>query len=159
MCHQSASIVLHSWRLGPHIEGGRLLWPLLKAGMTVLTQFFCKMYFLYVSRGRKKTGSILGGFTPLKKLFFPTPGSSLSFTKIAATLQKLRLLSNSRVAYDHRTQLKSFTKIAATLQKLRLMRIYTPPIGGHHRQPNKWISEIKISWVGRPTSPTQPQHL
>ena len=35
-----------SWRLGPHIEGGRLLWPLLKAGMTVLTQFFCKMYFL-----------------------------------------------------------------------------------------------------------------
>ena len=78
----------------------------------------------------KKTGSILGGFTPLKKLFFPTPGSSLSFTKIAATLQKLRLLSNSRVAYDHRTQLKSFTKIAEHF-------IYTPPIGGHHRQPNK----------------------
>ena len=40
------------------------------------------------------------------------------------------LLSNSRVAYDHRTQLKSFTKIAATLQKLRLLRIYTPPYRG-----------------------------
>ena len=105
--------------------------------MTVLTQFFCKMYFLYVSRGRKKNGQYFRGFYPPQKAFFPTPGSSLSFTKIAATLQKLRLLSNSRVAYDHRTQLKSFTKIAATLQKLRLMQIYTPPIGGHHRQPNK----------------------
>ena len=43
-----------SWRLGPHIDGGRLLWPLLEAGMTVLTQFFCKMYFLYVPRCCKK---------------------------------------------------------------------------------------------------------
>ena len=50
-------------------------------------------------------GSILGGFTPIKKLFFPAIGSSLSFTKIAAHA----VLSNSRVAFDHR----SFTKIAA----------------------------------------------
>ena len=78
----------------------------------------------------KKNGQYFRGFYPPQKAFFPTPGSSLSFTKIAATLQKLRLLSNSRVAFDHRTQLK-------VLQKLRPMRIYTPPIGGHHRQPNK----------------------
>ena len=78
----------------------------------------------------KKNGQYFRGFYPPQKAFFPTPGSSLSFTKIAATLQKLRLLSNSRVAYDHRTQLKSFTKIAEHF-------IYTPPIGGHHRQPNK----------------------
>ena len=88
--------------------------------MTVLTQFFCKMYFLYVSRGRKKNGQYFRGFYPPQKaFFFPTPRSSLSFTKIVATLQKLRLLSNSRVAYDHRTQLKSFTKIAEHF-------IYTP---------------------------------
>ena len=62
-----------SWRLGPHIEGGRLLWPLLKAGMTVLTQFFCKMYFLYVSRGRKNfLGEILW-VLPLQKPFFSQP--------------------------------------------------------------------------------------
>ena len=77
-----------------------------------------------------KNGQYFRGFYPPQKAFFPTPGSSLSFTKIVATLQKLRLLSNSRVAYDHRTQLKSFTKIAATLQKLRLLRIYTPPYRG-----------------------------
>ena len=67
----------------------------------------------------KKNGQYFRGFYPPQKAFFPTPGSSLSFTKIAATLQKLRLLSNSRVAYDHRTQLKSFTKIEEHF-------IYTP---------------------------------
>ena len=94
------------------------------------------MFYMY-HEAAKKNGQYFRGYYPPQKAFFPTPGSSLSFTKIAATLQKLRLLSNSRVAYDHRTQLKSFTKIAATLQKLRLLRIYTPPIGGSHRQPNK----------------------
>ena len=44
----------------------------------------------------KKMGSILGGFTPIKKLFFPAIGSSLSFTKIAAHA----VLSNSRVASE-----------------------------------------------------------
>ena len=75
-----------SWRLGPHIEGGRLFWPLLKAGMTVLTQFFCKMYFLYVSRGRKNfLGEILW-VLPLQKPFFSQPlGSSW-------VLQKLRIM-------------------------------------------------------------------
>ena len=65
-----------SWRLVPHIEGGRLLWPPLKAGMTVLTQFFCKMY----SRGRKNFfGEILGVLPLQKQLFF----STLRFAKIA----------------------------------------------------------------------------
>ena len=49
----------------------------------------------------KKNGQYFRGFYPPQKAFFPTPGSSLSFTKIVATLQKLWLLSNSRVAYDH----------------------------------------------------------
>ena len=46
-----------SWRWQPHIGVCRLLWPLLRAGMAVLTQFFCKMYFLYVSQSRKKNVS------------------------------------------------------------------------------------------------------
>ena len=48
-----------SWRWQPHIGVCRLLWPLLRAGMAVLTQFFCKMYFLYVSWSRRKN---LGNF-------------------------------------------------------------------------------------------------
>ena len=67
----------------------------------------------------KKSWQYFRGFHPLKKLFFPTPGSSLSFTKIA----------------DYAGAL------AKVLRKLRIMRephfIYTPPIGGHHRQLNK----------------------
>ena len=52
--------------------------------MTVLTQFFCKMYFLYVSRGRKNFwGEILCVLPLQKPFFFSTPGSSSSFTKIA----------------------------------------------------------------------------
>ena len=47
-----------SWRWQPQIGLCRLLRPLLRAGMTVLTQFFCKMYFLYVSRGRKKKRAV-----------------------------------------------------------------------------------------------------
>ena len=57
-------------------------------------------------------------FTP-SKVFFPTPGSSSSFTKIA----------------------EYAGASAKVLRKLRNMRephfIYTPPIGGHHRQLNK----------------------
>ena len=40
----------------------------------------------------KKNGQYFRGFYPPQKAFFPTPGSSLSFTKIVATLQKLWLL-------------------------------------------------------------------
>ena len=54
--------------------------------MTVLTQFFCKMYFLYVSRGHKNfLGEILW-VLPLQKPFFSQPlGSSW-------VLQKLRIM-------------------------------------------------------------------
>ena len=65
----------------------------------------------------KKMGSILGGFTPIKKLFFPAIGSSLSFTKIAAHA----VLSNSRVAFDHRTQLIEFYKNCGSCG-------FTPPL-------------------------------
>ena len=43
-----------SWQWQPHIAGCKFCWPLLRTGLTVLVQFFCKMYFLYVSRSRKK---------------------------------------------------------------------------------------------------------
>ena len=60
-----------SWRWQPHIGVCRLLWPLLRAQMAVLTQFFCKMYFLYVSRSRKKNlGNIFLRFPTEKKSFF-----------------------------------------------------------------------------------------
>ena len=48
-----------SWWWRPHIDWCKLLGPLLRAGMAVLDQFFCKMYFLYVSRSRQKN---LGNF-------------------------------------------------------------------------------------------------
>ena len=48
-----------SWWWRPHIDWCKLLGPLMRAGMAVLDQFFCKMYFLYVSRSRRKN---LGNF-------------------------------------------------------------------------------------------------
>ena len=59
-----------SWRWQPHIGTCRLFWPLLRAGMAVLTQFFCKMYFLYVSRSRKKIWATFFCVFPLKKVVF-----------------------------------------------------------------------------------------
>ena len=64
-----------SWRWQPHIGVCRLLWPLLRAGMAVLTQFFCKMYFLCVSQSRKKSWATFFWFYPLKELFFSRRGS------------------------------------------------------------------------------------
>ena len=62
-----------SWRLGPHIEGGRLLWPLLKAGMTVLTQFFAKCIFYICPGAAKKIWQCFYGFYPLRNSFFSPP--------------------------------------------------------------------------------------
>ena len=53
-----------SWQWQPHIAGCKLCWPLLRTGLTVLVQFFCKMYFLYVSRSRKKNWATFYGFFP-----------------------------------------------------------------------------------------------
>ena len=48
--------------------------------MAILIHFFCKMYFLYVSGGRKKeVGRILVGFTLPKKGFFSSPWAQLEF--------------------------------------------------------------------------------
>ena len=72
-----------SWRLGPHIGVCRLLWPLLRAGMAVLTHFFCKMYFLYASRSRKKNLTTFLGVLPLqKKVFFQSLGPARVFQKL-----------------------------------------------------------------------------
>ena len=68
----------------------------------------------------QKVGSILGGFTPSKNFFFPTPGSSSSFTKIAnyagvsaKVLRKLWLCGG----------LISFTPTANSTNKLDLSKL------------------------------------
>ena len=43
-----------SWQWLPHIGGCKNFGSLLRAGITVFAHFFCKMYFLYVSRSHKK---------------------------------------------------------------------------------------------------------
>ena len=43
-----------SWWWWPHIAGCKMFGALLRAGLTVLAQFFCKMYFLWVLWSRKK---------------------------------------------------------------------------------------------------------
>ena len=43
-----------SWWWRPHIAACKLCWSLLRPGEVVLDQFFCKMYFLHISRSRKK---------------------------------------------------------------------------------------------------------
>ena len=59
-----------SWRWQPHIGVCRLLWSLLRAGMVVLTHFFCKVYFSYVSRScKKKLDSFFFSFTPWESCF------------------------------------------------------------------------------------------
>ena len=82
-----------SWRLGPHIGVCRLLWPLLRAGMAVLTHFFLQNVFsIYKTRAQKKFGNPVGGFTPPKKGFFPVPGPSWSFSEIVVpTWEVLRI--------------------------------------------------------------------
>ena len=59
-----------SWWWQPHIAGCKFFWPLLRAGMTVFDQFFCKMYFLYVSRSRKKILAVFWGVLPPQKRRF-----------------------------------------------------------------------------------------
>ena len=59
-----------SWWWQPHIAGCKLFWPLSRSGMTVLGQFFCKMYFKYVSRGWKKLVHSFCVLRPQKRHFF-----------------------------------------------------------------------------------------
>ena len=49
-------VIFHpsSWWWRPHIAACILCWSLLSPGEVVLDQFFCKMYFLHISRSRKK---------------------------------------------------------------------------------------------------------
>ena len=62
-----------SWWWRPLIDCCKLLGPLLRAGMAVLDQFFCKMYFLYVSRSRQKNLAVFSWVLPLQKPFFSQP--------------------------------------------------------------------------------------
>ena len=61
-----------SWWWWPHIAGCKMFVSLLRAGLTVLVQFFCKMYFLWVSWGCKK--NLVHSFLvlpPQMAVFFP----------------------------------------------------------------------------------------
>ena len=85
-----------SWRWQPHIGWCRLLWPLLRAGMAVLTHFFCKRYFLYMSWGHKTFLTGFWGVLPcqngpkfqalvLNELVFRNWGAPLNFWKLLST--------------------------------------------------------------------------
>ena len=61
-----------SWWWWPHIGGGKKFRPLLRAGLTVLVQFFCKMYILWVSRSRKIfLADFFWVLPPQTRRFFP----------------------------------------------------------------------------------------
>ena len=61
-----------SWQWLPHIAGGKMFTSLLRAGLTVLVQFFCKMYFLWVSWGCKKNlVQFFLDLLPQMAVFFP----------------------------------------------------------------------------------------
>ena len=59
-----------SWWWQPPMSVCKLCWPLLRAGMTVLDHFFCKMYFLYVSGSRKKNLADFFWVLPPQKSIF-----------------------------------------------------------------------------------------
>ena len=68
-----------SWRWQPHIGVCRLLWPLLRAGMAVLTQFFLQnVFFICIPEPQKKFGRIFWCFTPQKETFFFIGGAWLA---------------------------------------------------------------------------------
>ena len=60
-----------SWCLRPHIGVSFSVWPLLRAGMVVLDQFFSKMYFLYIWRSPPKNlTEFWGVLAPQNKVYF-----------------------------------------------------------------------------------------
>ena len=66
-----------SWCLRPHIGVSFSVWPLLRAGMVVLDQFFSKMYFLYIWRSQNKNFTkFCEVLPPQKKVYFRTLGVS-----------------------------------------------------------------------------------
>ena len=86
-----------SWRWQPHIGWCRLLWPLPRAGMAVLTHFFCKMYFLYVSWGHKTFLTGFWGVLPCQKgpKFLASVLNELVSRNWGAPLNFRKLLSTS----------------------------------------------------------------
>ena len=67
-----------SWWWQPHIAGCKLFRPLLRAGISVFDHFFCKMYFLYVSRSRNFFWAVFGGVLPPQKRCFFSAGGPMS---------------------------------------------------------------------------------
>ena len=66
-----------SWCLQPNIGVSFSVWPLPRAGMVVLDQFFSKMYFLYIWRSQNKNFTKFWEvLPPQKKVYFRTLGVS-----------------------------------------------------------------------------------
>ena len=60
-----------SWCLQPNIGVSFSVWPLPRAGMVVLDQFFSKMYFLYIWRSPPKNlTEFWGVLAPQNKVYF-----------------------------------------------------------------------------------------
>ena len=64
-----------SWWWWPHIAGCKMFVSLLRAGLTDLVQFFCKMYFVWVSWSHEKNLVQFFWFYPPKWQFFPRGGT------------------------------------------------------------------------------------
>ena len=59
-----------SWWWQPHIAGCKLLWPLLRAGMTVFGQIFAKCILNMYHKAAKTFGPLFLCFTSPKETFF-----------------------------------------------------------------------------------------
>ena len=103
-----------SWRWQPHIGVCRLLWPLLRAGMVLLAQFFCKMYFVYASRSRKKN---------LTTFFLVWPPKTAAFFRRGSLAGRI-----SRIVV-----LPDYYQIGR-ISRIVVLYLQTP-IGGHHPVP------------------------
>ena len=66
-----------SWQWLPHIAGGKMFTSLLRAGLTVLVQFFCKMYILWVSWSRNFFWQTFFEFYPPKRDVFSKGGQNV----------------------------------------------------------------------------------
>ena len=88
-----------SWRWGPHIGVCRLLWPLPRAGMAVLTQFFAKC-ILYMHPGApKKFDNFLGVLPPETASFLGGGPWLPRFPELGFCWQRTPFLAKCRTAF------------------------------------------------------------
>ena len=117
----------------------KLCWPLLRAGMAVLDQFFCKMYFLYVSRSRqKKLVDFFGVLPPQKGIFLDEVAGWPDFQKWGAPLN-FGKLHHKEIAFvfGRGSWLTTFPKLRGA---------------PHFRKPAEY--EVLLWWLQSPHHPS-----